>query len=168
MKKKYKIGYTFDKVSGRFSGIEKVYEETKTGNYPCADNVVFEAPPECHKNEYSRWDGNSWLKCIEEGFIAENGIIREMTPVEKIENGLNKLPEGMKIENGDVVAKTLDERLADGELTSEEYNAEIDRMRKARYNKESDPIAMQMLRGEATKEEWLEVIEKIKKELPKK
>jgi hypothetical protein len=34
------------------------------------------------------------------------------------------------------------------------------------YNAEADPIAMQMLRDEATKEEWLAKIEEIKARYP--
>jgi len=38
--------------------------------------------------------------------------------------------------------------------------------RQAAYSAEADPIAMQMLRGEATKEEWLAKIEEIKARYP--
>jgi hypothetical protein len=39
-------------------------------------------------------------------------------------------------------------------------------LRKEAYTAESDPIAMQMLRDEATKEEWLAKIEEIKARYP--
>ena len=38
--------------------------------------------------------------------------------------------------------------------------------RQAAYSAEADPIAMQMLRDEATKEEWLAKIEEIKARYP--
>lgn len=193
--RKYKIGYTFDKLSGRFIGSEKVYEEIITGNYPCADNVVFEAPPECRENEYSRWDGKTWEKHIEEGFIEENGIIREMTPIERIESGIDKLPEGMKIENneiipmtpveriengldelpedmkienGKIIPKSIDDYYKEGKITVAEYNAEIDRIREAEYQKHTDKIGLMVLRGEKTMNEWISAMEKIRTKYPKK
>jgi hypothetical protein len=39
-------------------------------------------------------------------------------------------------------------------------------LRQAAYSAEADPIAMQMLRDEATKEEWLAKIEEIKARYP--
>jgi hypothetical protein len=46
--------------------------------------------------------------------------------------------------------------------TREEQEA----LRQAAYTAEADPIAMQMLRDEATKEEWLAKIEEIKLRYP--
>ena len=46
--------------------------------------------------------------------------------------------------------------------TREEQQA----LRQAAYTAEADPIAMQMLRDEATKEEWLAKIEEIKARFP--
>ena len=44
--------------------------------------------------------------------------------------------------------------------------AEQEANRQAAYASEADPIAMQMLRDEATKEEWLAKIEEIKARYP--
>jgi hypothetical protein len=43
---------------------------------------------------------------------------------------------------------------------------EIQSLRQSAYTREADPIAMQMLRDEATKEEWLAKIEEIKARYP--
>lgn len=44
--------------------------------------------------------------------------------------------------------------------------AEQEAKRQAAYAAEADPIAMQMLRDEATKDEWLAKIEEIKARFP--
>lgn len=44
--------------------------------------------------------------------------------------------------------------------------AEQEVNRQAAYSAEADPIAMQMLRDEATKDEWLAKIEEIKARFP--
>lgn len=143
-----------------------VGEVTELGIKP----QIITPPPKFKEgsHKFPKWDGVKWTYVIEDGYVETNDEIRQMTQLDKIHAGLEGIPEGMKIENGELVAKTIDDRFDEGSITTSEYNAEIDRMRKARYNKESDPIALQMLRGEATKEEWLAAIEKIKKELPKK
>ena len=55
-----KIGYAFDKTTGEFLGIETVYLEKRTGNYPHADNVVFIEPPKVIEYQKQRWNGTSW------------------------------------------------------------------------------------------------------------
>lgn len=163
----YKIGYSFDLQTKRFICAEKVYIEAKTGRYPCASNVVFTEPPATREHEGAYWDGLKWGLHLDEGYIDDGGI-REMTQVERIEHGIDKLDDDMKIEEGEIVPKTRDDFFAEGKLTVEEYNRQVDAERQARYMSETDPMAMMYLRGECTKEEWLSAMDKIRQELPKK
>ena len=166
--KDYKIGYTFDKSTGKFISIEKIYLEKRTGLYPHADNVVFKEPPETEEHEGAYWDGKKWTVKVDEGYIKKNGSIREMTRVEKIEAGLEELTDYEKIEDGKIVPKTRDDLFNEGKLTVEEYNKQVDQERQNRYMMETDKMALMYLRGEYTLEEWKAAMDKIREELPKK
>ena len=65
-------------------------------------------------------------------------------------------------------AKTTEELFAEGKISTEEYNAHIDRVRQSAYQQEADPLGFKVLRGEIEKTEWLEKIAEIKKRYPKK
>lgn len=67
-----------------------------------------------------------------------------MTQVEKINARLESLPAGYKIENGELVEKTNTEKLTDGELTQDEYNAKLI----ATYKNEIDKLERQQFRSE--------------------
>ena len=163
----YKIGYSFDKITGKYITPETIYIEKRTGAYPCADNVVFEEPPETKEHEGAYWNGSSWEIKIDEGYIDDNGI-REMTATERIEHGIDILPDDMKIEGKKVVPKTRDDLFNEGKLTTEEYNKEVDEEIQARYTAETDKMGLMYLRGECTIEEWKAAMDKIREELPKK
>lgn len=53
-------------------------------------------------------------------------------------------------------------------LPDDQHNADMEAERRKAYEAEADPLAMQMLREEATKEDWLAKIEEIKERFPKK
>jgi hypothetical protein len=63
--------------------------------------------------------------------------------------------------------KTEREKFDDGLISKEEYNAFIDRQRQAAYRQETDPLGMQVMRGELDKSEWLAKINEIKRRYPK-
>ena len=69
------------------------------------------------------------------------------------------------IEKG--IKKTDSELIAEGLISSEEYNLHIDELRQEAYKKEADPLGMQVLRGDIEKDEWLKKIEEIKIRYPK-
>lgn len=48
----------------------------------------------------------------------------------------------------------------------EQKNKEIEEKRKQRYREETDPMYFSIERKSSTKDEWIEAVEKIKKELP--
>jgi hypothetical protein len=52
------------------------------------------------------------------------------------------------------------------EVQAELHAERVQRERQAAYRAESDPIAMKMLRGEATEAEWLAKVNEIKQRLP--
>lgn len=164
----YKIGYSFDKATGRYVASERVYVEIKTGRYPCADNVVFTEPPTTREHEGAYWNGTDWELKIDDGYTEDKGNIREMTLGEKVDAGIENIPDGFKVEGDAIVPKTIDDLFDEGKLTTEEYNKKIDEQRQARYTRETDPMAMMYLRGECTKEEWVAAMDKIRAELPKK
>jgi len=56
----------------------------------------------------------------------------EMTQAERINAGLEKLPAGYRISGDTVVEKTAAEKLSDGEITQEEYDALLRAQYKAR------------------------------------
>ena len=63
--------------------------------------------------------------------------------------------------------KTEKEQYEAGVISKEEYNAFIDRQREAAYRQETDPLGMQVMRGELDKTDWLAKIAGIKKRYPK-
>ena len=81
--------------------------------------------------------------------------------------GIIQLSPDEKIENEHIVKKTEKEKYDDRLISKEAYNAFIDAQRQAAYKQESDPLGMQVLRGELDKAEWLTKIEEIKKRYPK-
>lgn len=54
-------------------------------------------------------------------FNDDKSDIVEMSQVEKIQAGLEELPQGQKIEGGELVPMTDEERLASGQMTQAEY-----------------------------------------------
>ena len=91
----------------------------------------------------------------------------DMTEAEKVAAGLIQLNPDEKIENGYIVSKTKKELYDEGKISKEEYNRYIDDLRQAAYSRESDPLGMQVLRGELDKSEWFTKIDEIKKRYPK-
>ena len=91
----------------------------------------------------------------------------DMTEAEKVAAGLIQLKPDEKIENGYIVPKTKKELYDEGKISKEEYNRYIDDLRQATYSRESDPLGMQVLRGELDKSEWLAKINEIKRRYPK-
>ena len=91
----------------------------------------------------------------------------DMTEAEKVAAGLIQLKPDEKIENGYIVSKTKKELYDEGKISKEEYNRYMDGLRQAAYSRESDPLGMQVLRGELDKSEWLTKIDEIKKRFPK-
>ena len=91
----------------------------------------------------------------------------DMSEAEKVEAGLKVLKDDEKIENGYIVPKTKRELYYEGKLSKEEYNLYIDELRQSAYARESDPLGMQVMRGEVEKSVWLEKIADIKKLYPK-
>ena len=63
--------------------------------------------------------------------------------------------------------KTEKEKYNAGLISKEEYNAFIDRQREAAYRQETDPLGMQVMRGELDRAEWLAKIAEIKQRYPK-
>lgn len=91
----------------------------------------------------------------------------DMTEAEKVKAGLRKLSKREKLDGDNIVQKCEKELYDDGIITAEAYNAYIDTMREAAYKSETDKLGLQVLRGECSKEEWLEKITEIKKRYPK-
>ena len=90
-----------------------------------------------------------------------------MTEAEKVAAGLIQLKADEKIEGSYIVKKSKKELYDEGRLSKEEYNLYIDNLRQAAYKQESDPLGMQVVRGELDKSEWLAKIAEIKQRHPK-
>lgn len=91
----------------------------------------------------------------------------DMSEAEKVEAGLKTLKDDEKIENGQIVKKTKKELYDEGKLSKEDYNLYIDELRQSAYARETDPLGMQVMRGEVEKSVWLEKIAEIKNLYPK-
>ena len=97
---------------------------------------------------------------------AGTGFV-DMTEAEKVAAGLIQLKADEKIEGDYIVKKSKKELYDEGKLSKEEYNLYIDNLRQAAYKQESDPLGMQVVRGELDKSEWLAKIAEIKQRHPK-
>lgn len=100
--------------------------------------------------------------------LNETGTdFEDMTEAEKVAAGLIQLKADEKIEGDYIVKKSKKELYDEGKLSKEEYNLYIDNLRQAAYKQESDPLGMQVLRGELDKAEWIAKIAEIKQRYPK-
>lgn len=113
---------------------------------------------------------------VKEGFVPvpvgkklnEAGTgFEDMTEAEKVAASLIQLKADEKIEGDYIVKKSKKELYDEGKLSKEEYNLYIDNLRQAAYKQESDPLGMQVMRGELDKSEWLAKIAEIKQRHPK-
>ena len=133
-------------------------------------NKILQEPPEAKARIIRAWDNEKkeWTQAPEEGWLIEDGEVRQMTPAERVLAGIDELPADMKIENGEVVGKTMDELFAEGKITVAEYNEHQRMMREAAYQATTDKIGLMVLRGEATMEEWQAAIQAVKEQYPYK
>lgn len=146
--------------AGLYVGTDLAYESPREpGVFHSPDNSTDIQPPEGTEKKSAYWEGKKWkLKDDPE----------KMSREERVKAGLEKREKGYKA-NGEPA--TIDEQVAFGDISPEvAYSIKLRDVLSARqsaYMWESDPILAQYLRGEATKEEWLDKIEEIKKRLPK-
>lgn len=153
--KKEKEGITYiyaSNIQANIGDDVRMYEDVITGKKKSLKKLVEEnliQPPEGKKLNEAGTD------------------FKDMTEAEKVEAGLKTLKDDEKIENGQIVPKTKKELYDEGKLSKEEYNAYIDELRQAAYSRETDPLGMQVLRGDLDKAVWLEKIAEIKKRYPK-
>lgn len=126
------------------------------------------APPIPEKNRKLLWTGKKWETPPADGYIEIDGVLREMTWAEKIEAGLEDMPEGCKIEDGKIVSLNLDELYDAGKITLDEYNERIRQKREREYRNTTDKIGLMILRGEATEREWKDAILAVKVKYPYK
>ena len=115
-------------------------------------------------------------KLVEENLIkipegkklnSDGTDFEDMSEAEKVLAGITKLKSDEKIENGYIIKKSINEQYKEGLISKEEYNSYIYKQREIAYKQESDPLGMQVLRGELDRAEWLSKIEEIKKRYPK-
>jgi len=110
---------------------------------------------------------------IENIKVIENDreYIRPKNQIERYQTGIDIIPKGMKIEEKQLVPKTLDEQLLSGEITNNEYQTiklnECYILRKQAYREESDGLFFDYQRGEIEKDVWLKKVEEIKEKYPK-
>lgn len=132
---------------------------------------IYTPPPtrDDASHKHYEWINESWVEVVDQGFVEDGDVVRPMTFLERFEAGLEKeLPENLIVKNGLLVGKTIDDRYNEGSITKEEYNAEIDKLREDAYKNNTDKIGLMYMRGEATKEEWLQAMEEIRLKYPKK
>ena len=127
-------------------------------------------PPELAHYEKTDWENDAWKIKLKEGWIKDkaSGEVRQMTQVEKIYAGLEEIPDGCKIADGQIVAKSMSELYDDGKVSLDEYNDYIRQMREEEYRLNTDKIGLMVLRGEATQREWQDAILAVKVKWPYK
>lgn len=91
----------------------------------------------------------------------------DMTEADKVAGGILALKPDEKIDGDYIVKKTKKELYEESLITAAEYNAYMDTVRESAYRQESDPLGMQVLRGDIEKKVWLDKIEEIKRRFPK-
>ena len=133
-------------------------------------DVIVKIPPEIDRQFYDlEWNGLDWIIALKKDcIIGKDGNPREMNQVEKIQAGLEEMPDGMKIVDNMLTFKTRDDLFAEGKMTVEQYNADVDTERESRFKSETDKMGLMYLRGECTLDEWKSAMDKIREELPKK
>ena len=129
---------------------------------------ITKVPPVCGEHEKVTWNGDSWDVVLDEGYVREGDSIRQMTEVERVEAGIQPMPENCKIVDGEIVALTMEELYTLGRITLADYNEYIRQERKLEYRKTTDKIGLMVLRGEATEREWKDAILAVKVKWPYK
>lgn len=131
---------------------------------------ILKEPPEHIDHVTLAWDkeDGDWRQVAERGYKFEDGKLRELTSIERIEAGLDPMPEGAHIVDGEIVFFTQEELLEQGKITMKEYNEYIRQEREAEYRESTDKIGMMVLRGEASLEEWKAAIQAVKDKWPYK
>jgi hypothetical protein len=101
---------------------------------------------------------------------GDNTIVNK-TNEELIQEGLLTPPEGFKVVEYQIVPKTLEDKLADNDITQESYFIlkmdECLTSRKRAYEATSDGIFFDYQRGEIDKQMWLDAVAEIKARYPK-
>lgn len=134
------------------------------------DGKITQEPPEKAEGEALEWKKKGWQKKLAEGWIKDKTTnkVRRMTPVERIYAGLEDVPDGCKVENGEIVPLSEEELLEQGKITLAEYNDYIRQQRENEYKRTTDKIGLMVLRGETTKKEWEKAIQAVKDKWPYK
>ena len=159
------IGHFYGKQPEKKEGIEYRKAENYIGgtgiNINMLDKSLKIKPMEILIKE-------GWVE-IPEGkkFDKDKGYFVDLNQREKIEAGLVNLKPEEKIDGDYIVLKSKEELYQEGLISTEEYNIYIDELRRIAYQTEADPLGMQYLRGEISKEEWIESIDSIKQRMPK-
>lgn len=88
----------------------------------------------------------------------------EIIPLNQIERykaGIDKIPDGFKIENNKLVEMTIQEKIEAGFMTQKEVDEqEISELKE--YLSSTDYVTIKIMEGAATKEEYLDVLAKRK------
>lgn len=132
------------------------------GKFLLPRNSTETAPPEPGQKQAAFYRDGKWVIDVDH---------RQLTKAEKIDAGLETRQPGTIVDGDTVRPATYDEQVTLGDLTAEvAYSLKLRdclSLRQAAYSLESDPIMAQYLRGEATKEEWLDAVEAVKAKYPK-
>jgi len=153
--KKEKEGITYiygSNIQANVGDDFRFYEDVITGKKKSLKTLIAEKLVQIPEGKKLNTDGTDF---------------EDMSEAEKVEAGLKTLKDDEKIENGQIVKKTKKELYDEGKLSKEDYNLYIDELRQSAYARETDPLGMQVMRGEVEKSVWLEKIAEIKNLYPK-
>ncbi len=84
-----------------------------------------------------------------------------LNQIERIEYGLDKLPNGFKIENDKLVEMSIEEKFAAGLISQKEID-EQEMSKLKEYLCNTDYVTIKIMEGAATVEEYSEILEKRK------
>lgn len=143
-------------------------DKAPLGEDVCNARESFDAPPKCADGKRLIVENQKWqIIDLDKTLIKENGLIRPKTQIEKYKTGAEEIPKDYKIVDKELIQKTLDEQLKDGDITREDYNNIMLNSRRQSYISESDGLFFDYQRGGIDKQIWLDKVNEIKSRYPK-
>ena len=128
-------------------------------------NKGLKEPPKGMKIEDDKLIEMTLQEKVDSGFIVlepnqklvDNQIV-EKSQVERINEGLEDLPKGFEIIDGELKLKSIQKQLEDGDISQEEFNQiRVNELKQFLF--ETDYISIKIAEGEATKEEYADILQ---------
>ena len=126
-------------------------------------------PPSVRNGEMAKFNDNlgDWVLQCQPGWKYNDKYEPvQMNNREMVEAGIITLDKFSKIDGDNIVPKTPYELYADGIISIEQANKEIQYMREDLYVSKTDKMYLMSVRGECTYQDWLDAIQAVKNKYP--